>query len=92
MKKLIFLLACTVAISFACCSPSPGTVESVSVGGNSDIEVSRVWLEDGGYVYVSRYKDQPKVVTTTWREQQGKYSVARANVLYENDSIAVIRK
>jgi hypothetical protein len=81
---LISLLSCTKA----------GTLEHINRQDiNSNIEVYRYFFEDGEFVYVSRFKNEPKVQTTTWSEIEGKHSHIRANiVIYENDSIIVMKK
>lgn len=76
------------------CNEPQGTTEFVNKEDkNSKIEVYRYWYGHGSYVYVSRFKDEPNVQTTTWTERQGKTTVTKSNVvIYENDSIQIIRK
>jgi len=78
----IFLFSCTDA----------GTLEHVDKGGHDQIEVFKYYYADGAYVFVARFKDQPNVLSTIWRQQVGKVSHIRGTVVYENDSIQVILK
>lgn len=74
------------------CVPA-GTVEHVNMGDDANIEVIRYYYTDGNYVYISRFKNEPNILTTTWNEPQGKYTIRRGNVvIFENDSIQVILK
>ena len=61
------------------CTPA-GTVENLTADPNSDIEVYEYYYSDGNSIYVARFKDQPKVVTTTWVEQHGKSSTTHKSV------------
>lgn len=86
------MLIAILLLTFTSCGKDPGTKECLSTS-NESIEVYKYWLTDGNYVYISRLKNQPNVVTTTWRENQGKTKVTKANVVvYENDSIIVYQK
>ena len=70
-----------------------GTIVQVDNGRNSNIEVFRYYYQDGSFVYVSRFKNSKNVQTTTWTESDGESTDTRANVvIYENDSIKVIKK
>lgn len=91
MKFLIFL---SILLSFFLTScVDAGTLTNVNKGGNQNIEVFKYYYDDGEYVYIARFKDQPNVVSTTWGELHGKVVVKRSNVvLYENDSIQVVLK
>lgn len=83
LLSVVFISSCTDA----------GTLESINKGNNDKIEILRYWYDDGSCVYIARFKDTSNLVTTNWDEQQGKTTVRRASVvLYENDSIQVLRK
>lgn len=98
MKKLNFTtknaiaLYAMVAVILSSCTDA-GTLKRVDKGNNEHIEVFKYFYDDGEYVYVSRFKDTPNVVSTTWSEQQGKTRVTKGNVvIFENDSIQVVIK
>jgi len=93
LKRTLSYSLCTLlAICLLSCTDA-GTIEQVDKGNNYNIEVFKYYYEDGAYVYVSRFKNTPNVVTTTWRETQGKRTVTKGNVtVFENDSIKVILK
>lgn len=90
MVALFFITACTEA----------GTKEKVGADYFDDVEIYRYYYDDGDFVYVAKHKSSPDITTTTWRESHGKTSTTRGaisidstnTVLYENDSIIVIRK
>lgn len=70
-----------------------GTIQKIDKGNNDQIEVYEYFYDDGFSVYVARFKDNPNVVSTTWTEHRGRYSVKKGSVtIFENDSIQVIFK
>ncbi len=91
MKKII--IASIIAVIFTACTPA-GTMEMVSpLSDTSNVEVYRYYYDKGCWVYISRFKDQPNIQTTTWTVRHGKTSTTMGNVvIYENDSIQIIRK
>lgn len=90
MKKLITLALGLIILNS--CTPA-GTIEHVNKGLNDTIEIYRYYYSDGNYVYVSRFKHEPKIVTTTYQEPSGDSEVTRGNVIIlDNDSILMIRK
>lgn len=77
---IIFLYSCNEA----------GTLNKIDKGNNEDIEIYKYYYEYGSYVYITRFKNCPNVVTTTWKEQQGNNLVTKGNILImENDSINI---
>jgi ABC-type Fe3+/spermidine/putrescine transport system ATPase subunit len=87
MKNLIYILL--IFVLFSC--ENAGTLKQVDQGNNEQIEVYKYYYSDGNYVFVARFKDQQNIVSTTWKEQEGK--VTKGNVvIFENDSIQVILK
>jgi len=96
MKKLkisaLIVVAVCVMFSIVSCTDA-GTLQRIDRGNNDEIEVFRYFYDDGKYVYVARFKDTPKILTTTWEEQVGKTRLTRGNVvIFENDSIQVVLK
>ena len=98
MKKLNFTtktaiaLYAMLAVVLSSCEDA-GTLKNVDKGHNDKIEVYKYYFDEGEYVYVARFKDQPNVVSATWQEQQGKVRVTKGNVvIYENDSVQVVLK
>lgn len=90
MKKLITLALSLIILNS--CTPA-GTLEHVNKGINDSIEIYKYYFEKGNYVYISRFKNEHKVITTTYDEQQGKSHETIGNVIiFENDSIQIIRK
>lgn len=90
--NIIFLMVLLISLTFTSCSKEPGTKEFLSTK-NDGIEVYKYWLSNGDYVYVSKFKKQPNIITTTWEESTGKTEVTKANVvIFENDSIIVYQK
>lgn len=88
MKYILLFVA---ILCLASCEKA-GTLQKVDNGGHPKLEVYRYYYADGSFVYVSRFKDNTNVVTTTWDESDGDDTVKRANiVIYENDSIKVSR-
>ena len=101
MKKSYVVFAlCAGLILTSCNNPKAGTLVKIGEVPRSEmslpneVEVHKYYYDDeGSYVFVSRFKQDPNVITTTWKEQQGKVQVDRANVtIYENDSIKIVRK
>lgn len=89
MKNLIYILL--IFVLFSC--EDAGTLKKVDQGNNEQIEVYKYYYDDVSYVYIARFKDQANIVSTTWKEQQGKSVVTKGNVvIFENDSIQVILK
>lgn len=90
--NMLFLMMLLVSSVFTSCIKEHGTKELLSTN-NDDIEVYKYWLSNGDYVYVSKFKKQPNIVTTTWLESNGKTSETKANVvIFENDSMIVYQK
>jgi len=97
MKRLFYLLV--VLFVVASCTDA-GTKEKVGGDYFDDVEIYRYYYEDGNFVYVAKHKSSPDITTTTWSESHGKTHTTRGaisidstnTVLYENDSIIVIRK
>jgi hypothetical protein len=89
MKKILLIML--LAIVAGC--ETPGTLERLSEGENSDIEVYRYYYSKTEWVYVARFKDQHNINTVNWKDTQRKNPRMQANVvIFENDSIQVIRK
>lgn len=91
IRLTLFLLLSVMMIS---CETKPvGTLEDVDQAKNDSIEVYRYHFREGDWVYVSRFKNCPNIVTTTYKVKEGKTTVNRGNIIiYENDSIQIIRK
>ncbi len=86
---LLFISTLLVVVLSSC--EKAGKLERIDKGNNEKIEVFKYWYDDA-CVYVARFKDTPNVVSTTWKEQ-GKCQVTKGNVvIFENDSIQVVRK
>jgi len=69
MKKLIILIS--IAGLQAC--TEAGTLRKISDDSKANIEVYEYFYEDGSRIFVARFKDCPKVATTTWIVEQEKY-------------------
>jgi hypothetical protein len=83
MKKLNFIALVFIIVLSSCADA--GTLKEIDKGGNQDIEVFKYYYDTGEYVYISRFKDNPNVVTTTWSEQHGKQVVTEGNIaIYKN--------
>jgi len=96
MKKLKStvraILYITVVAILASCTRA-GTLERIDKGNNEQIEVFKYYYNTGDYVYVARFKDTPNIVSTTWRQRNGKVTSVKGNVvIFENDTIQVILK
>lgn len=73
MKKTIASIF-IASIIFGCDNPPKGTTEKISE--NENIELHKYYYTNGGsYVFVARFKDTPKINTTTWTEQRGKQTI-----------------
>lgn len=93
MKTKSIILILFTFILLSCDNRNAGTMLKVDKGNNENIEVYKYYYDDGSYIYIARFKDQPEIVTTTWTEQQGKQTLTKSNVtIFENDSIKVILK
>jgi hypothetical protein len=94
MKTLALSISIVVALLFSACHEKAGTVVNIDKGNNPDIEVTKYYFNDeGGFVYVSRYKSCPNVLTTTKVYTANKQTKVRGHVtIFENDSIQIIRK
>ena len=68
---IIFLYSCNKA----------GTLQKIDKGNNEEIEIYKYYYDYGSYVYITRFKNCPNVVTTTWLEQQGNNVVTNGNVI-----------
>ena len=68
---IIFLDSCNKA----------GTLQKIDKGNNEEIEIYKYYYDYGSYVYITRFKNCPNVVTTTWIEQQGNNVVTNGNVI-----------
>lgn len=91
--KLNLLTVCVLLLVGLSSCTDAGTLENIDRGGNNQIEVFRYYYADNESVYIARFKDQPNIITTTWKEQQGKTTFKKGNViLFENDSIQVVLK
>lgn len=97
MKKILYLLIFSFLVN-SC--KEAGTKEKIGADYFDDVEIYRYYYEENEYVYVAKHKSSPDIITTTWSERNGKTNTIRGaisidstnNVLYENDSIIVIRK
>lgn len=47
---------------------TPGQLDNISPDKNSNIEVYRYWIQNDQAIFIARFKDQPEVQTTTWRD------------------------
>lgn len=83
MKNLLIFVLSLLIIS---CDKPAGTLQNVDAGENDSIEVFRYYFKDGEYVYISRFKNQSNVVTTTWNEKQGKQTVVKSNTTIDSDT------
>lgn len=91
MKKT--LIAMAAALFMVSCSQEPGTLHKIDASMNPNIEVYRYYYTSMDYIYITRFKDQPNVVTANWTEMQGKVATTVANtIIFENDSVQVILK
>lgn len=89
IKKTLLFFLCLFLLS---CHKS-GTLKQLESGNNKDIEIYKYYYEYGSYVYITRFKNCPNVVTTTWIEQQGNFVKTNGNILIlENDSINIKKK
>ena len=89
LKKFI----CILVLLLTCISCYvPGSKELISSKEDS-IEVYRYYISKDDFIYISRFKSCPNVITVTWDEFQGKTTRKRSNVvIYENDSIITYKK
>jgi hypothetical protein len=92
MKKILLSLSIfAISLGMVSCVEK-GTMQHLNTSEDG-LEVYKYYYDDGFFVYISRFKDQPNVQTSSWQEQQGKTTVTRGNVvIYENDSIVVMQK
>ena len=90
MKKL-FLLLVMITVLTSC--HNKGDSEKVAVIGDS-IELFRYYYNDNnGYVFISKFKDEPRIKTITENQSHGKYTETVGNiVIFENDEIKVVKK
>lgn len=84
-KKLNFIALLLVTVLSSCADA--GTLKQIDKGGNENIEVFKYYYDTGEYVYISRFKDNPNVITTTWSEQHGKQVVTEGNITISKDVI-----
>lgn len=99
MKKSILLIA-SILLVLTSCTPA-GTVENVDRGDNDSINLVRYYYADGNSIYLATMKQKPNVITATY-QTGGKNKTthidvtitpeSKNEVIYENDSILVIRK
>jgi hypothetical protein len=98
MKKTLLILCVFTMLVINGCSFSPaGHFEplgnAVPISDKPEIEVYKYFYSKGNYVYISRFKNQPNIQTTTWQQSNGKTTTTLSNVvIFENDSIVVMKK
>lgn len=93
LKKHTVIYLCLFFSSMLLSCHKSGTFKKVDNGNNKDIEIYKYYYEYGSYVYITKFKNCPNVVTTTWIEQQGHNVITKGNILImENDSINFIKK
>lgn len=91
-KHTVIYLFLYLSLFLSSCNKA-GTIHQVNDGNDEEIEIYKYYYEYGSYVYITRFKNCPNVITTTWKELQGNYVTTKGNVLImENDSINVKKK
>jgi uncharacterized lipoprotein NlpE involved in copper resistance len=102
MKKTILSLLAVATLTMMGCTEK-GTMEHMNTSEDG-LEVYKYYYDDGVFVFISRFKDQPNVETATWKQRHGKSTTTRGNIIIkaetylpenivmENDSMIVLRK
>jgi len=75
IARIAFLALIALIFCLTSCTIQPaGTIENVDQKPNDNVQVFRYYFDDGNWVYVAYFKNQPSTQTSTWYEKQGRYT------------------
>ncbi len=82
MKKTIIAVFLLSAFMVSCTTTPKGTTEFLH--NDDDVMVYRFYYDDGKYIFISKFKDEQHIETTTWEETEGsgksRHTVTKGNI------------